>query len=62
MDFTYKINYLLKLNKAKSEEMILIDFEEGPLNFPPTFKYDMGTDRYDTRYVFFTAKPFSIGH
>ncbi len=23
-------------------------FQEGPLVFPPTFKYDVGTDNYDT--------------
>jgi inositol polyphosphate 5-phosphatase INPP5J/K len=40
----------LQLNKAKQQELILIDFEEGPLNFPPTFKYDMGTNQYDTRF------------
>ncbi len=24
-------------------------FEEGPIHFPPTYKYDAGTNQYDTR-------------
>ncbi len=24
------------------------DFQEGSIQFPPTFKYDLGSDRYDT--------------
>ena len=23
-------------------------YEEGPLLFPPTYRYDVGTDNYDT--------------
>jgi len=42
--------YIFQLSKAKKQELILIDFEEGQLHFPPTFKYDVGTNRYDTRY------------
>ena len=26
-------------------------FEEGPLIFAPTYKYDLGTNVYDTRYL-----------
>lgn len=25
-----------------------VGFEEGPLIFPPTYRYDVGTDSYDT--------------
>jgi len=28
---------------------VLVDFDEGPLNFRPTFKYDIGCHDYDTR-------------
>lgn len=39
-----------QLTKAVTEELIFLDFLEGQLDFPPTFKYDVGTDEYDTRY------------
>ena len=25
-----------------------VGFEEGPILFPPTYRYDVGTDNYDT--------------
>ncbi|XP_013403695.1 inositol polyphosphate 5-phosphatase K isoform X4 [Lingula anatina] len=37
-----------QLTKARQEELILVDFEEGPLTFPPSYKFDPGTDHYDT--------------
>ncbi|XP_028565937.2 phosphatidylinositol 4,5-bisphosphate 5-phosphatase A isoform X1 [Podarcis muralis] len=37
-----------QLNIAKNTWPILKGFQEGPLNFPPTFKFDVGTDMYDT--------------
>ena len=27
---------------------IVQEFQEGNIQFPPTFKYDLGSDRYDT--------------
>uniref|UniRef100_A0A2K5D8G8 Inositol polyphosphate-5-phosphatase J n=1 Tax=Aotus nancymaae TaxID=37293 RepID=A0A2K5D8G8_AOTNA len=33
---------------AKSTWPILKGFQEGPLNFAPTFKFDVGTNKYDT--------------
>lgn len=39
---------VLQLRKAMEEGVILVDFEEGPLTFPPTYKYDKGSDVYDT--------------
>uniref|UniRef100_A0A3Q1FQZ1 Inositol polyphosphate-5-phosphatase Ja n=1 Tax=Acanthochromis polyacanthus TaxID=80966 RepID=A0A3Q1FQZ1_9TELE len=33
---------------AKNTESILEGFIEGPLNFPPTYKFDVGTHTYDT--------------
>lgn len=39
----------LQLNMAKNTESILEGFMEGPLNFPPTYKFDVGTHTYDTR-------------
>ncbi|XP_077592793.1 phosphatidylinositol 4,5-bisphosphate 5-phosphatase A [Stigmatopora nigra] len=37
-----------QLNLAKSTESILEGFMEGPLKFPPTYKFDVGTHTYDT--------------
>lgn len=41
----------LQLNMAKNSESILEGFMEGPLKFPPTYKFDVGTNTYDTRFV-----------
>ncbi|XP_053196576.1 inositol polyphosphate 5-phosphatase K [Scomber japonicus] len=37
-----------QLNIAKNTESILEGFMEGPLKFPPTYKFDVGTHTYDT--------------
>ncbi|KAM9330791.1 phosphatidylinositol 4,5-bisphosphate 5-phosphatase A [Gastrophryne carolinensis] len=37
-----------QLNMAKFCEPVLSGFMEGPLTFPPTYKYDVGTNTYDT--------------
>ncbi|XP_073527277.1 phosphatidylinositol 4,5-bisphosphate 5-phosphatase A isoform X2 [Phyllobates terribilis] len=37
-----------QLNMAKRYEPVLSGFMEGPLTFPPTYKYDVGTNIYDT--------------
>lgn len=39
---------------AKDSETVLEGFQEGPLKFPPTYKFDVGTDTYDTRLVTFS--------
>ena len=31
--------------------LIPAGFDEGPINFAPTYKFDKGTDTYDTRYT-----------
>lgn len=36
---------------AKDSETVLEGFQEGPLKFPPTYKFDVGTNTYDTRLV-----------
>lgn len=33
----------------KSKEPFLQEFEEGPLLFKPTYKFDRNGDTYDTR-------------
>uniref|UniRef100_A0A3Q2ZA10 Phosphatidylinositol 4,5-bisphosphate 5-phosphatase A n=1 Tax=Hippocampus comes TaxID=109280 RepID=A0A3Q2ZA10_HIPCM len=37
-----------QLNMAKDSETVLEGFQEGPLKFPPTYKFDVGTNIYDT--------------
>ncbi|XP_030292533.1 inositol polyphosphate 5-phosphatase K isoform X2 [Sparus aurata] len=37
-----------QLNMAKNTESILEGFNEAPLKFPPTYKFDVGTHTYDT--------------
>ncbi|XP_077600336.1 phosphatidylinositol 4,5-bisphosphate 5-phosphatase A-like [Stigmatopora nigra] len=37
-----------QLNMAKDSEIVLEGFQEGPLKFPPTYKFDVGTNVYDT--------------
>ncbi|XP_068617122.1 phosphatidylinositol 4,5-bisphosphate 5-phosphatase A [Brachionichthys hirsutus] len=37
-----------QLNMAKDSETVLEGFQEGPLKFPPTYKFDVGTNAYDT--------------
>lgn len=36
------------MNEQKNLGYIFKGFEEGYITFPPTYKYDTGTDRYDT--------------
>lgn len=33
----------------KTKEQMLQEFEEGPLDFPPTYKFDLNSDTYDSR-------------
>uniref|UniRef100_A0A3B3YFS1 Uncharacterized protein n=1 Tax=Poecilia mexicana TaxID=48701 RepID=A0A3B3YFS1_9TELE len=33
---------------TKDSETVLEGFQEGPLRFPPTYKFDVGTNTYDT--------------
>lgn len=34
---------------AKNQEEFLKDFKEGPLQFKPTYKFDLDSEVYDTR-------------
>ncbi|XP_051521395.1 inositol polyphosphate 5-phosphatase K-like isoform X1 [Myxocyprinus asiaticus] len=38
-----------QLTMMKKKEAILQEFEEGPLNFQPTYKFDLNSDNYDSR-------------
>jgi hypothetical protein len=37
-----------QLGKARLTNREVADLEEAPIGFPPTYKYDTGTDNYDT--------------
>ncbi|KAI0242768.1 Inositol polyphosphate 5-phosphatase K [Lamellibrachia satsuma] len=37
-----------QLKQVMKDELMLLDFTEGNLDFPPTYKFDVGTDVYDT--------------
>ncbi|GFO29636.1 inositol polyphosphate 5-phosphatase k [Plakobranchus ocellatus] len=37
-----------QLSLVMEEKLIFEDFQEGQINFPPTYKFDNGTDDYDT--------------
>lgn len=47
---------VFQLNIAKKRESVMDEFVEGPLSFPPTYKFDVGTHTYDTRCVYFCKK------
>lgn len=38
-----------QLSIAKRCDTLLREFQEGPLLFPPTYKFDKNSDNYDTR-------------
>ncbi|MEQ2278114.1 hypothetical protein XENORESO_012778, partial [Xenotaenia resolanae] len=38
-----------QLNMLKKKEQLLQEFEEGPLDFQPTYKFDLNSDTYDSR-------------
>ena len=38
-----------QLVKQKNERKCFKGFQEGVINFKPTYKYDPGTDNWDTR-------------
>uniref|UniRef100_A0A672G075 phosphoinositide 5-phosphatase n=1 Tax=Salarias fasciatus TaxID=181472 RepID=A0A672G075_SALFA len=37
-----------QLKRQIDEEAVFVGFEEGPINFQPTYKYDTGSDKWDT--------------
>ncbi|KAL4223420.1 Phosphatidylinositol 4 [Mactra antiquata] len=43
-----KLVALDQLKRAQKEGLMLVGFEEGPLNFKPTYKFNKNSDLYDT--------------
>jgi hypothetical protein len=48
--------YLIKLTIERKEKRCFNGFEEAQIDFAPTYKYDIGTNVYDTRYCFMIYK------
>lgn len=38
-----------QLKRQMDEEAVFVGFVEGPIDFQPTYKYDTGSDKWDTR-------------
>lgn len=38
-----------QLKRQIDEEAVFVGFEEGEIDFQPTYKYDTGSDKWDTR-------------
>lgn len=43
------INFFIQLNRQQTQQKAFDGFNEGSLTFAPTYKYDPGTDDWDTR-------------
>lgn len=41
-------NYFKQLRQSIDEGLAFSGYQEGPILFRPTYKYDLGTDTYDT--------------
>ena len=50
-----------QLHKACGRGEVFTGFSEGPLLFPPTYKFDVGTDNYDSsaKVSLWTSSSFS---
>jgi phosphatidylinositol-bisphosphatase len=47
-----QLDILLACDQLKTEQRVnrtFFNFEEGEIKFNPTYKFDIGTDVYDTR-------------
>lgn len=49
MFFNIGMTLFLQLRLIMEEGLAFEGFHEGELNFPPTYKFNAGTDSYDTR-------------
>lgn len=49
------------LRKEISNRTIFRGFEEAPIAFPPTYKYDLGTSKLSTRIPSYTDRIFYVG-
>lgn len=41
---------VFQLKRQMDEETVFVGFTEGEIDFQPTYKYDTGSDQWDTRY------------
>lgn len=40
---------VFQLKRQMDEEVVFVGFTEGEIDFQPTYKYDTGSDQWDTR-------------
>lgn len=41
-----------QLYQEMQRNRVFLNYTEGAINFRPTYKYDPGTDEWDSRYLF----------
>ncbi len=41
--------HVFQLKRQMDEEVVFVGFTEGEIDFQPTYKYDTGSDQWDTR-------------
>lgn len=56
-DLVHKNQFKIALEADQLEQQhkagnVFKDYKEGSINFLPTYKYDPGTNDWDSRYVF----------
>lgn len=42
------VRFMDQLYNEKEKKKVFVGYEEGPIKFPPTYKYDPGTDNWDS--------------
>lgn len=51
---------VFQLKRQMDEEVVFVGFTEGEIDFQPTYKYDTGSDQWDTRSEIIPTVTLSI--